>query len=174
MKCPHCNHPEDHVIDSRPVESANLIRRRRECLSCGKRFTTYERYEAMPMTVIKSDNRREPFSREKLKEGFIRAFEKRAISSEQIEKLVSEVELEIQEQYVLEAPSKAIGEIVLTKLKEIDKVAYIRFVSVYKQFSDIDSFLDELHGLIEPKSRKKRSKTIKISNASLSIDYSKN
>lgn len=174
MKCPHCNHPEDHVIDSRPVESANLIRRRRECLSCGKRFTTYERCEAMPMTVIKSDNRREPFSREKLKEGLTRAFEKREITADQIEKLVSEVEQELQEQYVMEAPSKAIGEIILAKLREIDEVAYIRFVSVYKQFSDIDSFLDELHGLKQIKARRKRSKTIKVSNASLSIDYSQN
>jgi transcriptional repressor NrdR len=174
MKCPHCSHPEDHVIDSRPVDSANLIRRRRECLSCGKRFTTYERCEAMPLIVIKSDNRREPFSREKLKEGLSRAFEKREISADQIEKLVTEVEQGLQEQYVLEAPSKAIGELVLAKLKEMDEVAYIRVVSVYKQFSDIDSFLDELHGLKAIKSRKRRTKTIKVANASLSVDYSQN
>jgi transcriptional repressor NrdR len=174
MKCPHCNHPEDHVIDSRPVESANLIRRRRECLSCGKRFTTYERCEAMPMIVIKSDNRREPFSRDKLREGLTRAFEKREISADQIEKLVTEIEQELQEQYVLEAPSKAVGELILAKLKEIDEVAYIRFVSVYKQFSDIDSFLDELHGLKALKARRKKAKTIKVAEGSVSIDYSSN
>ena len=128
----------------------------------------------MPMIVIKSDNRREPFSREKLKEGLTRAFEKREISADQIEKLVTDVELELQEQYVLEAPSKAIGEIILAKLKEIDEVAYIRFVSVYKQFSDIESFLDELHGLQQVKARQKRSRTIKFSNTSMSIDYSPN
>ncbi len=174
MKCPHCNHPEDHVIDSRPVETANLIRRRRECLSCGKRFTTYERCEAMPMVVIKSDNRREPFSREKLKEGIVRACEKRDISSEQIENLVNGVEQELQEQYVLEAPSKAVGDLILSKLKDLDEVAYIRFVSVYKQFSGIDSFLDELHGLKAFKAKRKKAKTIKLANASLSIDYSAN
>lgn len=174
MKCPHCNHPDDHVIDSRPVESANLIRRRRECLSCGKRFTTYERCEAMPLTIIKSDNRREPFSREKLREGLDRAFEKRTVTADQIEKLVTEIEQELQEHYVLEAPSRSVGDLILAKLKEIDEVAYIRFVSVYKQFSDIDSFLDELHGLKALKARRKKAKTIKVADASLSVDYSNN
>src|SRR5258706_8698788 len=158
MKCPHCNHPEDHVIDSRPVDSANLIRRRRECLSCHKRFTTYERCEAMPLIVIKSDNRREPFSREKLKEGLARALEKREITTAQIEKLVSEVEEELQEEFVLEIPSKVIGERILLKLKDIDELAYIRFLSVYKQFSYIDSFLDELNGLKHQKSKRKKGK----------------
>jgi transcriptional repressor NrdR len=174
VKCPHCNHLEDHVIDSRPVESANLIRRRRECLSCNKRFTTYERCEAMPLIVIKSDNRREPFSAEKLREGVARACEKRNITSDQIEKLVSEVEQELQEEFVLEAPSKAIGDVVLAKLKELDEVAYIRFLSVYKQFSDIDSFLEELHGLKQSRSKRKKSKSVNGIEKPLVITYSTN
>lgn len=145
MKCPHCSHPDDHVIDSRPVETANVIRRRRECLGCGKRFTTYERFEAMPLIVMKSDNRREPYDRNKLREGLIRACKKRPITIEQIEQIVSDVETELQEEFVMEVPSKAIGETVLERLKKLDPVAYIRFASVYKQFSDTDSFVKELN-----------------------------
>jgi transcriptional repressor NrdR len=174
MKCPHCDHPEDHVIDSRPVESANLIRRRRECLSCGKRFTTYERCEAIPLIVLKSDNRREPFDREKLREGIARACKKREISADQIEKLVTEVELTLQEKYVMEAPSKAIGELVLAKLKELDHVAYIRFVSVYKQFSNIDEYMDELRDLKQMKSKRKKQKSVALKDLSLTVSYSKN
>ncbi len=147
MKCPHCSHQEDHVIDSRPVETANVIRRRRECLGCAKRYTTYERFEAMPLIVLKSDNRRELFDRGKLREGVARACKNRNITSDQIEQLVTDVEAALQEEYVLEAPSRAIGDMVLAKLKQLDPVAYIRFASVYKQFSDINSFLDELHSL---------------------------
>lgn len=174
MKCPHCEHPEDHVIDSRPVESANLIRRRRECLGCGKRFTTYERCETIPLIVLKSDNRREPFDREKLREGISRACKKREISADQIEKLVSEVELTLQEKYVMEVPSRAIGELVLEKLKNLDHVAYIRFVSVYKQFGDIDSFMDELKELKLQKSKKKKPKQVPLKDLSLTVSYSKN
>ncbi len=147
MKCPHCSHPEDHVIDSRPVETGNVIRRRRECLQCSKRFTTYERLEVMPMIVLKSDNRREPFDHDKLREGISRACKKRNITAEQIEKLVTDVETSLQEDFVMEVPSKSIGERVLAKLKELDHVAYVRFASVYKQFSDIDNFFNELRGL---------------------------
>ncbi len=147
MKCPHCNHPEDHVIDSRPVETGNVIRRRRECMLCEKRFTTYERLEVMPLIVLKSDNRREPFDREKLREGISRACKHRSITAEQIEKLVTDVETSLQEDFVMEAPSKSIGERVLAKLKDLDHVAYIRFASVYKQFSDVDSFFHEIRGL---------------------------
>jgi transcriptional repressor NrdR len=156
MKCPHCNHPEDHVIDSRPVETGTAIRRRRECMLCQKRFTTYERFEMMPMIVLKSDNRREPFDRNKLREGLSRACKKRNISAEQIEKLVTDIETTLQEEYVMEVPSKAIGNLILEKLKELDPVAYIRFASVYKQFSDTDSFLEELQGL--KKTQKSKSK----------------
>lgn len=172
MRCPHCDHPEDHVIDSRPVESANLIRRRRECLSCAKRFTTYERCEAIPLIVLKSDNRREPFVREKLREGISRACKKRNISADQIEKIVSEVELALQEQYVMEAPSKAIGDLVLAKLKDLDPVAYVRFLSVYKQFSDIDSFFDALNSL--RKDSKRKTKPEKSSASVQPVTYSKN
>lgn len=147
MKCPHCSHSEDHVIDSRPVETANVIRRRRECLGCSKRFTTYERFETMPLVVLKSDNRREPFDRNKLKEGIARACKKRNITAEQIEQLVIEVEVQLQEDYVMEVPSKAIGELALSKLKKLDPVAYIRFASVYKQFADTDAFMSELKAL---------------------------
>lgn len=148
MRCPHCNHPEDHVIDSRPVDTANVIRRRRECLSCSKRFTTYERLEAMPLVVIKSDDRREPFSRDKLREGLRRACENRKnITADQVERLVNEIETAMQEDYVMEAPSKAIGDLVMTKLKALDIVSYIRFASVFKQFSDIDTFVRELQEL---------------------------
>ena len=147
MKCPHCDHPEDKVVDSRPIESSTLIRRRRECLSCGKRFTTHERLESMPLVVIKSNDKRETFDRNKLKEGIERACEKRPISSDQIEKLVSEIEDELQEDYLLEVTSKIIGDITLDKLKDIDSVAYIRFASVYKQFADLDAFLIELKEL---------------------------
>jgi transcriptional repressor NrdR len=147
MKCPHCSHPDDHVIDSRPVEEGIVIRRRRECLSCSKRFTTYERVEAMPLNVLKSDNRREPFNREKLREGIARACKKRDITADQIEQLVTETEFAIQEDYVMEVPSRAIGDLVLKKLKKLDDVAYIRFASVYKQFNDAHSFADALKDL---------------------------
>jgi transcriptional repressor NrdR len=147
MKCPHCNHPEDHVIDSRPVETGNVIRRRRECMLCEKRFTTYERLEVMPMIVLKSDDRREPYDRNKLREGIARACKKRDITAEQIEKVVSEVETSLQEDFVIEVPSRSIGERVLAKLKELDPVAYVRFASVYKQFPDVDSFFHEIRGL---------------------------
>lgn len=161
MKCPHCNHPEDHVIDSRPVETGNVIRRRRECLECSKRFTTYERLETMPFIVLKSDNRREPFDRNKLREGMARACKNRAISAEHIEKLVSEIESALQEEFVMEVPSKTIGDLVLAKLKQLDSVAYIRFASVYKQFSNIDTFLSELRGLKqEQRQKEKRGKTV--------------
>lgn len=159
MKCPHCSHPEDHVIDSRPVETANVIRRRRECLGCSRRFTTYERCETIPLVVIKSDNRREPFDRDKLRTGITLACKKRDISADQIEKVLTEIELQLQEDYVLEVPSRVIGNQVVSRLKDMDPVAYIRFVSVYRQFSDIESFVDELRQLKSvKKERKKKDK----------------
>ena len=138
MKCPHCGHPDDHVIDSRPVETGSAIRRRRECLACEKRFTTYERLEVIPLTVLKSDNRREPFDRAKLREGIALACRHRNVTADQIEKVVTEVELALQEEFIMEVPSRTIGDRVLAKLKALDDVAYVRFASVYKQFSDID------------------------------------
>jgi transcriptional repressor NrdR len=148
MKCPYCGHEEDRVLDSRPLEAASIIRRRRECQSCHKRFTTYERLEEVPLMVIKSNDRREPFDREKLREGIARACEKRPISVDAIERLLSEVEYELQD-YVMQVPSRVIGEKVLKKLKDLDPVAYVRFASVYRQFQDIDAFMEELRKLKE-------------------------
>lgn len=162
MKCPHCNHPDNHVIDSRPVETGQAIRRRRECLSCQKRFTTYERLESIPFIVLKSDNRREPYDRNKLREGLARACEKRDINGDQIEKLVTEIESELQEDYVIEVPSREIGELALKKLKQVDHVAYIRFASVYKQFSDAASFMNEIKGLKQEKQRVSKSKPLDL------------
>ena len=159
MKCPHCSHPDDHVIDSRPVENGSVIRRRRECLSCARRFTTYERLEVIPLVVLKSDNRREPFDRAKLREGILVACKKRNITVEQVERLVTDVETSLQEDFVMEVPSKAIGDMVLAKLKDLDPVAYIRFASVYRQFSDMDTFLNEVKGLKQE--QKLRAKKVK-------------
>ena len=146
MKCPFCGHEHDRVLDSRPLEAASVIRRRRECQACHKRFTTYERLEEVPLMVTKSNDRREPFSREKLREGLARACEKRPIGPDSIERIVSEIEYELQD-YVMQVPSRVIGEKALQKLLELDTVAYVRFASVYRQFQDIDAFLHELDKL---------------------------
>lgn len=151
MKCPFCDSLEDSVIDSRPLEDASITRRRRECLSCKKRFTTYERLEALPLMVIKSDNRREPFDREKLREGLLRACEKRPVGIDQIERIISEIEYELHNSYVMEARSSAIGKKILKKLKELDQVAYIRFASVYRNFNDVNTFMQELRKLKKEK-----------------------
>jgi transcriptional repressor NrdR len=143
MRCPACDHPEDRVIDSRPLESASVVRRRRLCLHCGKRFTTYERVEATPLMVVKSDDRREPFNRAKIREGLLRAFQKRPVAPDAVEKLVSEIEYELQD-YVMEVPSSVIGDRILKKLYGMDPVAYVRFASVYKKFESPDDFLQEL------------------------------
>ncbi len=148
MKCPYCGHQEDRVLDSRPLEAASIIRRRRECQSCHKRFTTYERLEEVPLMVIKSDDRREAFNREKLREGILRACEKRPIGPDVIERIVAEIEYELQD-YVMQVPSRVIGEKVMKKLKELDPVAYIRFASVYRGFQDLDAFHSELEKIKE-------------------------
>lgn len=157
MRCPFCQHPEAHVIDSRPLDSASVIRRRRTCEGCQKRFTTYERVEAMPLMVMKSDQRREPFLRDKLREGILRACEKRPISIDQVEKIVSEIEYELQD-YVMEVPSRVIGEKVLKRLFALDPVAYVRFASVYRQFQDIDTFLREIKKLKRETVKRRRQK----------------
>lgn len=146
MKCPFCGHQEDRVLDSRPLEAASIIRRRRECQACHKRFTTYERLEEVPLMVLKSNNRQEPFQREKLRDGITRACKNRPISADRIEKLISDIEYELQD-YVMQVPSRVIGEKVLKKLKDLDPVAYVRFASVYRQFQDIDAFMEELRRL---------------------------
>jgi transcriptional repressor NrdR len=132
MKCPFCGHIEDKVIDSRPTDENTVIRRRRECTKCAKRYTTYEKLEYLPLMVIKKDNSRQPFSREKLLNGLVRACEKRPVSIEVLEKIVDEVEAQLQNSLQREVTSRDIGELVMTKLKNIDEVAYVRFASVYR------------------------------------------
>ncbi len=146
MNCPFCSKGKGMVIDSRPVEGSSVVRRRRECFKCHKRFTTYERLEIMPLMVVKSDNRRETFDREKLRKGIARACIKRPISVDTMEKIVSEIENELQN-YIMEVPSKVIGDMVLKRLRKLDQVAYVRFASIYRKFKDIDTFLKELKRL---------------------------
>jgi transcriptional repressor NrdR len=147
MKCPFCSTPDTKVIDTRLSESEGSIRRRRECEKCGKRFTTFERIENTPIAVIKRENTREPFDRNKILGGLIRACVKRNISTSILENLVDEIESEIRNFHANEISSKEIGDIVLKKLKSLDKVAYIRFASVYKQFDSVKQFTEELSEL---------------------------
>ncbi|HFC46945.1 MAG TPA: transcriptional repressor NrdR [Dissulfuribacter thermophilus] len=148
MKCPFCHAPDTRVVDSRPSQDGRAIRRRRECTSCQKRFTTYERVEEFQPLVIKKDGRREPFNRTKIIEGILKACEKRPIGLDQIEDFVQELEREIQEKGEREIPSSKIGERVMAKLKEWDDVAYVRFASVYKQFKDLNAFMEQLKELL--------------------------
>ena len=150
MQCPYCNHKECKVIDSRHTDSKS-IRRRRECEACKKRFTTYEKIETTPIMVIKKDDTREVFDRDKVKRGIMKACEKRPVSVEDIEKIVSKVEYEINRKYTGEVESKVIGEIVMDSLKDLDEVAYIRFASVYRQFKDINTFVNELKNILTEK-----------------------
>ena len=147
MKCPFCKKPDSRVIDSRAADDGATIRRRRECSECGRRFTTYEVVEKLPLMVVKRDNRREPFSRDKLLTGIIRSCDKRDISMEQITNFVAESERTIRNRTEPEVPSEKIGEIVMERLKDFDEVAYIRFASVYRKFDDITNFIEELETL---------------------------
>ncbi len=147
MKCPYCSYEETQVIDTRETENLETTRRRRECLKCNKRFTTYERVEEADIIVVKKDGRRERFERKKLLDGILKACEKRDISLDKIEKLVDEVESDLRKRDSVEVESKVIGEIIMKKLKSLDKVAYIRFASVYREFEDIQSFEEELEKL---------------------------
>ena len=149
MKCPYCSFAESKVIDSRATDEGSSIRRRRECLACAKRFTTYETLEKLPLVVIKKDGRREFFNHEKLLNGIIRSCEKRPISLDKMENLVDNVEKEIRKTVEREVPTGLIGEIVMRGLKEIDQVAYVRFASVYRQFADIENFMQELQLLMK-------------------------
>ena len=151
MKCPACQYPESKVLDSRPADEGTTIRRRRECLECKTRFTTYERIETNPLTVVKKDNTRQPFSRDKLINGIRRACEKRPVPTEVIEKAVDEIESTLSGALNSEVKSEYIGELVMEKLKAIDDVAYVRFASVYRQFTDIDTFLEEVKLLMMDK-----------------------
>lgn len=149
MKCPFCAFEESKVIDSRPTDEGERIRRRRECLSCQKRFTTYEMIESLPIIVIKKDKTRQAFSREKILNGMVRACEKRPVSLETLEHAIDEIETEIQNSLDREVSSEKIGELVMKKLSEIDEVAYVRFASVYRQFRDINTFMEELNKLLQ-------------------------
>lgn len=149
MKCPFCSHPETKVVDKREQETTDIIRRRRECLACQKRFTTYERIELVAMTVIKKNNARERFDRQKLKSGIVKACEKRPVTDEQVEQIVDDIELDLRSYDTTEIPSRVIGDLVSRKLRKLDKVAYIRFASVYKEFEDIDELHKEITKLIK-------------------------
>lgn len=151
MKCPFCNYPETKVLDSRPTEDDRSIRRRRECLKCQKRFTTYETVENIPVYVVKKDGKREPFDKRKVMTGILRSCEKRPISIQQIENVVDDIEKQVYNTMKQEIPSEYIGELVMQALKEIDDVAYVRFASVYRQFKDINTFMDELQKILKEK-----------------------
>jgi len=155
MKCPFCGFKEDRVIDSRSTQDDSSIRRRRECTQCGRRFTTYEYVEKIPLMVIKSDGRREPFNRQKIMDGLLRSCQKRPISIGQLEVLVDEVEKDIQKKFDKETEAKLIGEMVMERLSHLDGVAYVRFASVYRQFKDVNEFMRELKDLLGDRGRKK-------------------
>ena len=149
MKCPFCGHENTRVIDSRPAEDNNSIRRRRVCDECDKRFTTYEKVETIPLIIVKKDDNRETFDRSKIESGVLRACHKRPVSAKQIQQIVDEVETEIYAKEEREIPSSMIGELVMDKLKDVDSVAYVRFASVYREFKDINTFMDELKKVLK-------------------------
>lgn len=149
MRCPFCAHDEDKVIDSRPSDEGSTIRRRRECIRCGSRFTTYEKVENLPLMVIKKDGSRQPFDRDKLIQGILKSCEKRPVSIAQIEALVGSIEATFQNTLKREVTSREIGELVMARLKQLDEVAYVRFASVYRHFKDVNSFMDELQQIAQ-------------------------
>lgn len=149
MKCPYCGHPDTRVIDSRPAEDKNSIRRRRSCDVCGKRFTTYEKVETIPLIVIKKDNNREQYDRSKIEHGVLSACYKRPVPASDIQKTIDAIELEIFNREEKEIPSSKIGEIVMDKLMALDPVAYVRFASVYREFKDVNTFMSELKKFLQ-------------------------
>ena len=149
MKCPFCGCEDSRVIDSRSVEEGASIRRRRECPRCGRRFTTYEKYEQIPLLVIKRDGRREMFDSKKILAGLLRAFEKRPFTYEQIQSLTNQIENEIRASGENEVKSTKIGEVVMARLEKIDQIAYVRFASVYRQFADVNSFMQEIQNMLD-------------------------
>jgi transcriptional repressor NrdR len=151
MKCPFCGSNEDKVIDSRETAESTAVRRRRECLNCNKRFTTYEYIEKTPLMVIKKDGRREAYNRQKIVSGLVKACEKRPISMDKLEGLVSAVEVELQKKFDQEVDSRIIGELVIERLAQLDDVAFVRFASVYRQFKDINQFMRELREILNKK-----------------------
>ena len=158
MKCPVCGYTESKVVDSRPTEEGDSIRRRRECLSCQNRFTTYETIETLPLLVIKKDNPREVFDKSKLLSGMLSACNKRPVTMDQLEGIASEIEAELQNSLKREISSRQIGVLVMDKLKDLDEVAYVRFASVYREFKDLDSFMQELEKI---RSQKDDDQTLK-------------
>lgn len=153
MKCPYCGNLEDKVVDSRLAAGGNSIRRRRECLKCQRRFTTYEQIEESHLMVIKKDGRREPFERKKILAGLVKACEKRPISMENLEQLIDKIEFTLQKNYEKEVKSKDIGELLIKMLQELDEIAYVRFASVYRQFKDVSQFMKEIKGLSEKETK---------------------
>ena len=151
MRCPFCAHPESKVVDSRPSDEGPSIRRRRECLACHKRFTTYETMESLPLMVVKKDGSRQTFDKTKLLNGMIRACEKRPVPFATLEEIANEIEQVLQNEMDREIPSARIGELVMERLKTVDEVAYVRFASVYRQFKDISTFMEELNKLLAEK-----------------------
>ena len=151
MKCPYCGHPESKVIDSRPADENASIRRRRECLSCARRFTTYETVESLPIVVIKKDGSRQSFDRQKVLRGMIRACEKRPVALAELERIADEIEQELQNSMEREIRTEDVGEKVMDRLRKVDQVAYVRFASVYRQFKDLDTFMAELNKLLAEK-----------------------
>ena len=154
MKCPYCSHLDDKVIDSREARTGDLIRRRRECLKCSRRFTTYERIDEIPYMVIKKDGRRERFDRQKILQGLLKACEKRPVATAKLEAMVDEVERAVQESKERELTTTELGELLMSRLKKLDKVAYVRFASVYMDFKDVKEFMNELKGLLKDRVKK--------------------
>ena len=149
MRCPYCGEEETKVVDSRQADEGRSIRRRRECINCQKRFTTYETVETVPIMVVKRDGRRQPYDRNKIRNGLVRACEKRPVSLEEMDDLADSIEQNLQNAMVREVQTSEIGEMVMERLKPLDQVAYVRFASVYRQFKDINSFMAELNALLE-------------------------
>ena len=156
MRCPYCDNSDTKVVDSRPTEEGQAIRRRRECEKCGRRFTTYEKIEEIPLIVVKKDGTRQIFDRNKVRRGIIRACEKRPVPMDEIDRIVSEIEKGLSNLMLKEMDSSIIGEYVMEQLRDLDDVAYVRFASVYRQFTDAESFKSEVEKLLEGASRKKR------------------
>ncbi len=161
MKCPFCGFLEDKVVDSREAKDGNSIRRRRECLECSRRFTSYERIDEIPYMVVKKDGKRETFERNKIMAGLLRAGEKRVISASQLESIVDAVEKTVQDSADRELPTSDIGKIIMRRLKELDKVAYVRFASVYLEFEDVSEFMTELKDLVRARDRTAKTKKAK-------------
>ena len=154
MKCPYCSHLGDKVVDSRESKEGEVIRRRRECLECGKRFTSYERIDEIPYMVIKKDGRRERFERQKILQGLLKACEKRPVATPKLEGIVEEIEAVVHEATERELTTTEVGEMIMQRLKKLDKVAYVRFASVYMDFKDVQEFMSELKGLLKERTKK--------------------